>query len=126
MTLRSPPTIRRAIRDEVTAARREFGRNGDGWRHLERAHVLSQPWALDHVSVHATMIKWAWHEHDRTEIRGQLIRLLVAGPGSLLTRYPVGNTGRARVPATTPMPITDDDIVDMLVAAGQPTQPTPR
>jgi hypothetical protein len=85
--------------------------------------VLSQPWALDHVSVHATMIRRAWHERDRTEIRGQLIRLLVAGPGSLLNRYPVGNTGRARIPATAPMPITDNDIVDMLVAARQPTEP---
>jgi hypothetical protein len=123
MTLRSPTAIRRAIGDERAAARLEFGSNGDGWRHLERAHVLSQPWALDHVSVHATMIRRAWHERDRTEIRGQLIRLLVAGPGSLLNRYPVGNTGRARIPATAPMPITDNDIVDMLVAARQPTEP---
>jgi hypothetical protein len=123
-----PQPVRRRLRIELDRAARE--RRGGGfdraWSSLEDAHVLSQPWALDHVSVHATMIRRAWHEHDRVEIRGQLIRLLVAGPGSFLTRYPVGNTGRARVPATTPMPITDDDIVDMLGAAGQPTQPTPR
>jgi hypothetical protein len=126
MKLRSPTPIRRAIADECAAARLELGRNGDGWRHLERAHVLSQPWAFDHVAVHAAMIRRAWRERDQTEIRGQLIRLVVAGPGSLLTRYPVGNTGRARVAATTPMPITDDDVVELLAAAGQPTAPINR
>jgi hypothetical protein len=36
------------------------------------------------------------------------VRLTVAGPGSLTGRYPVGNTGGARVNALTPMPIPAD------------------
>ena len=36
------------------------------------------------------------------------IRLLVAGPGSALGRYPLGNTGGANVSAVTPMPIPAD------------------
>ena len=32
----------------------------------------------------------------------------MAGPGSATGRYPLGNTGRANVSATKPMPIPDD------------------
>jgi len=44
----------------------------------------------------------------------------VAGPGSLSGRYPTGNTGRARVPATQPMPIRSD-LAKMLEQADQRT-----
>ena len=45
---------------------------------------------------------------DARELVGQFVRLVVAGVGSLLGRYPVGNTGRARVPIAEPMPIPAD------------------
>jgi len=48
------------------------------------------------------------HRHDRREVVGQLFRMLVAGPGSITSRYPVGNTGGARVSAMAVMPIPDD------------------
>jgi hypothetical protein len=54
------------------------------------------------------MLGVAWRERDRREVTGQLVRLVVAGPGSATGRYPVGNSGRARVPATLPMPLPDD------------------
>ena len=78
------------------------------WRHLERAHILSQPKAVLHVRTHVAMLAAGIRRHDRREIVGQLLRLLVAGPGSLTGRYPVGNTGGADVSALTPMPIPDD------------------
>jgi hypothetical protein len=120
MKLRPPTPMRSTLADELAAARHAFDSGGNGWRHLERAHVLSQPWALDHVRVHAAMLRRAWHERDGIELRGQLLRLVVAGPGSLVNRYPVGNNGRARVSATAPMPIGDDDVRAALIAAGQP------
>ncbi len=46
--------------------------------------------------------------HDRREITGQLIRTIVAGPGSAVRRYPLGNTGGANPSAVAPMPIPDD------------------
>ena len=46
--------------------------------------------------------------HDRREVVGQLLRLVVAAPGSLSGRYPVGNTGGADVSALQPMPIPED------------------
>ena len=54
------------------------------------------------------MFALGWRTRDVGEVRGQLIRLVVAGPGSASGRYPVGNTGRSNVRATEPMPVPDD------------------
>ena len=78
------------------------------WAHLERAHILSQPMAGRHVCTHVAMLHHGLHRHDRREVIGQLFRMLVAGPGSITGRYPVGNTGGARVSAMAVMPIPDD------------------
>jgi len=69
---------------------------------------LSQPWAWPHTRVHAAMLRAAWRERDRREAFGQLVRLVVAAPGSVSGRYPAGNTGRASVPLTAPMPLPAD------------------
>lgn len=78
------------------------------WGHLERAHVLSQPMAVPHLRTHAAMLGFAVRNRDRRETVGQLLRLVVAGPGSLTGRVPVGNTGGADVSAFRVMPIPDD------------------
>ena len=100
-------TIRRALADEHNACRRARTA-GDAvaeWDHLERAHILSQPLAVAHIRAHLAMLGYAIRQRDRREITGQLTRLLVAGPGSMIGRYPLGNTGGADVSAVTPMPI---------------------
>ena len=90
------------------------------WALLEDAHVLSQPWAWLHVRVHGSMFVAAMVQRDVREVRGQLSRIAVAGPGSFSGRYPTGNTGRARIPATQPMPIRSD-LAKMLEQADQRT-----
>ena len=60
----------------------------DEWRHLERAHVLSQAMAAAHVRTHLAMLGYGIRRHDPREVVGQVIRLAVAGPGSLSGRYP--------------------------------------
>ena len=90
------------------------------WSLLETAHILSQPWAWMHVRVHGSMFVTAIVQRDVREVRGQLSRIAVAGPGSLSGRYPTGNTGRARVRATQPMPIRSD-LAEVLQRAGQRT-----
>ncbi len=55
-----------------------------------------------------TAARPALRRRDRKEIVGQLVRLVLAGPGSLTGKYPVGNTGGANVSAFAPMPIPDD------------------
>jgi hypothetical protein len=54
------------------------------------------------------MLGYGLRHRDRREIVGQLIRLVVAAPGSWTGRYPVGNTGGADVSALVPMAIPDD------------------
>jgi hypothetical protein len=54
------------------------------------------------------MLRLALASHDGHEAVGQLLRIVVAGPGSAIGKYPVGNTGRATVPATLPMPVPPD------------------
>ena len=84
------PTNKQAIRqawaDEHTAARqaRSAGDTAGEWGHLERAHILSQPLAVAHVRTHLAMLGYGIRHRDRREIAGQLLRLLVAGPGSAL------------------------------------------
>jgi hypothetical protein len=54
------------------------------------------------------MLVAAFRRRDRHEVFGQVFRFVVAGPGSLTGRYPVGNTGSADVSAFEPMPIPED------------------
>ena len=84
------------------------------WRHLERAHVLSQPMVWLHLRTHVAMLGAGIRRHDGREVLGQVLRLIVAGPGSLSGRYPVGNTGGADVSALKPMPIPEDLISVLL------------
>ena len=94
-------------RAEARTARRRGDPAGE-WRHLERAHVLSQPMALPHVRTHLAMAACAVRRHDRREVAGQLLRLALAAPGSLAGRYPAGNTGGANVSPFRPMAVPDD------------------
>lgn len=84
------------------------GDHARAWHHLERAHVLSQAHAGPHVWAHMQMLMHAWRQRDSREIVGQLVRVLVAAPGSWLGRAPLGNTGGANVGLLTPMPLPDD------------------
>jgi hypothetical protein len=84
------------------------GAHAEAWTALERAHVVSQAMAWPHVRVHLRMLGFAWRRRDWREIAGQLPRILLAAPGSLLGRAPRGNTGGARVGIFTPMTIPDD------------------
>ena len=106
---RPPAELARLIDDAITNART----GTDAWPALERAHIASQPWAWPDTRVHAAMLRLAWRERDRREITGQLIRLVVAGPGSLANRYPPGNTGRTTMRLTEHGPIPAD-IADLL------------
>ena len=107
---RNTPAVRHAWAVEYTAARdaRAAGNIADEWHHLERAHILSQPLPIRHVRTHLAMLANGLRHRDRREVVGQLIRLVVAGPGSVVGRYPLGNTGGANVSAVIPMPIPAD------------------
>ncbi|RFS84352.1 DUF3703 domain-containing protein [Actinomadura spongiicola] len=102
-----PAQVRDAYAREMAAARTATD-PAARWRHLERAHILSQPWPWPHTRNHIAMLALALAQRDRREALGQVMRIVVAAPGSALGRYPEGNTGRARVGLTRPMPVPDD------------------
>jgi hypothetical protein len=102
--------LRTAWSDERAAARtaRSRGDVAAEWHHLERAHILSQPMAGPHVRTHVAMLGHGIRRRDRREVLGQVVRLVVAAPGTWTERYPIGNTGGANVSALKPMPIPED------------------
>lgn len=90
---------------------REAEARGDSslaWLSLERAHILSQPFAGLHVRVHGAMFLAAIRRRDWRELAGQIPRIILAAPASLLGRAPRGNTGGANVGILTPLPIPPD------------------
>ena len=111
--------LRDAWHDEMDRARvaRRGGETHAEWRHLERAHILSQPLAAPHLRTHAAMFGAAWRQRDVHELAGQAVRLLLAVPGTVSGRYPVGNTGGTDVSAFQPMPVPDD-LRSLLVSEG--------
>ncbi|MGG2398097.1 DUF3703 domain-containing protein [Pseudomonas sp. SH1-B] len=74
---------------------------------LERAHILTQrrPWL--HARSHWLMLQAGWQQGDMREVLGQMPRILAA---LLFSRIwvPLGNTGRARVSAFKPMPLSEE------------------
>lgn len=78
------------------------------WRQLERAHILGQPWAVEHTKVHWIMLKFGFKIKNWREIIGQIPRLLIGGIKSFVGKIPVGNTGGANVPPLLPMEIPVD------------------
>lgn len=104
------PRLRAHFERELAQAAqaRTQGALASAWRHLERAHILSQAHAWAHLRVHVALFAFAWRTRDWRELLGQVPRLLLALPGSLLGRAPRGNTGGANVGIFTPMPIPED------------------
>lgn len=78
------------------------------FRHLERAHILSQYSTRDHVRVHVAMLRWAREQHDWREALGQLVRIVGAATKTAIGLIPVGNTGGANVSPIKPMPLPPD------------------
>lgn len=84
------------------------GKLGECWHHLERAHILGQPYPLAHSNVHWKMLLFGIRTKNIREVMGQIPRLLVGGVKSFVGEIPVGNTGGTNVPPLQPMEIPED------------------
>lgn len=73
------------------------------WQWLEAAHVLGQTRLGLHWRSHTAMLRYALQLRDGREVLGQVLRLALVPLGHLLQRLPIGNIGRAHVPALRPM-----------------------
>lgn len=106
---RAANILLQAYERELAAARAATlaGSADIAFRHLERAHILSQRFTLRHVYVHWLMLRLGFATGSCREVTGQAVRMIAA---ALFSRIwvPAGNTGRAHVSAMQPMPIPGD------------------
>ncbi len=84
------------------------GKLQQSWRHLERAHIIGQPYPFAHSFVHWKMLLFGIKTKNTKEIIGQIPRLLVGGVKSFVGNIPVGNTGGANVSPLQPMEIPEE------------------
>ena len=84
------------------------GQYAAAWVHLERAHILAQKMPVLHTLSHLKMLKLAIRQRNVQEVLGQVHRLVLAWPGSMLGILPTGNVGSARVSAFVKMEIPRD------------------
>ena len=80
----------------------------EAWIFLERAHILSQFHWKEHFYIHLRMLILALNTFDLRETVGQMARLVLAIPGSLLRIAPKGNVGSTRGGIFETMSIPDD------------------
>lgn len=93
--------------EELTNAAYSFSQ-GDlqhSWQHLERAHIIGQPYPFAHSFVHWKMLIFGIKTKNTKEIIGQIPRLLFGGIKSFIGHIPIGNTGGANVPPFKSMEI---------------------
>ncbi len=108
-----PSALKPFYEKELADAAKAFSRNNwqQSWQHLERAHVLGQPYPCAHSFVHLKMLQFGIKTKNTKEIIGQIPRLILGGVKSFVGNIPVGNTGGANVPPLQPMEIAEDLLI---------------
>jgi Protein of unknown function (DUF3703) len=98
------------ISSELDSYRKEFDKhNYDlAFRHLERIHIVSQPFPIEHTRTHLRMLSFAIRTFRPFEIIVQFVYSLFSFKFSLLNIFPQGNTGGANAISKGAMPIPDD------------------
>ncbi len=105
-----PSAVEQAYQVEVQhALKARYQQNwSEAWSHLERAHILGQQQFILHLQSHWLMLKLAADQSNWTEIRGQVLRLLLTPIGHLTGRLPLGNPGSSGYPVLEAQPVPDD------------------
>ncbi len=105
-----PKELKVIFNQEINDSQALFRENelAASWKKLERAHIIGQPWAVEHTISHIEMLIFALKIKNTKEIIGQLPRLFVGGIKSYVGVIPTGNTGGSNVHPLKKMPIPDD------------------
>lgn len=105
-----PATLKPFYKKELNDASNAFleGNLQQCWQHLERAHILGQPYPYEHSLTHFRMLKFGIKIKDKREILGQIPRLVFGGVKSFVGKIPTGNTGGANIPPLRSMDIPLD------------------
>jgi hypothetical protein len=102
--------LRRAFDREIALGQALIA-SGDlerAMRHLERAHVLGQPFVGAHWKAHASMLALELRRRKFAAAWGQVLRLLLGAIGSAVGIIPVGNTGGSDISMFKRLPIAPD------------------
>jgi hypothetical protein len=78
------------------------------FRHLERIHIVSQPFPIEHTLIHLRMLQFAILTFRPFEILVQTLYSMFSFKFSLLNIFPQGNTGGANAILKGRMQIPDD------------------
>lgn len=78
------------------------------YKHLSRAHIISQARWFHHLYIHFLMFEYSYRRKDFKEFGSQFLRLIVTVPGHLLGKVPRGNIGWGTVGLTEVMPLPED------------------
>lgn len=110
-----PPELKLIFDQEIKDSQNLFNQNemNDSWEKLERAHIIGQPWAVEHTYSHWKMLIFAFKIKRSREIIGQLPRLFIGGIKSFVGEIPTGNTGGSNVHPLKKMPIPQDILLIM-------------
>jgi hypothetical protein len=102
--------LKNKISDELKLYKTELqmGDRKIAFSHLERIHILSQPFPLKHTIIHLRMLLFAIRFFKPVEIMVQLLYSLFSAKFSLLNIFPTGNTGGANAIKKGKMPIPED------------------
>ena len=76
-----PKDLKPFYRKELHEFQKAFNKNKyrESWRHLERAHILAQPYPYEHTYVHWKMLCFGIKIKNVKEVIGQIPRLLIGG-----------------------------------------------
>ncbi len=105
-----PQGLKVVFNQEITDSQFLFYENDilSSWEKLERAHIIGQPWAVEHTYSHWKMLLFAFKIKNPKEIIGQLPRLFIGGIKSYVGEIPTGNTGGANIHPLKKLPIPED------------------
>ncbi|HMG15308.1 MAG TPA: DUF3703 domain-containing protein [Saprospiraceae bacterium] len=110
LNTKMPSALKPFFKNELQNAKNTFAQSKfqESWRHLERAHILAQPYPYHHTLVHWKMLLFGIKTKNPHEIIGQLPRLFLGGVKSFVGKIPVGNTGGVNVPGLQAMEIPEE------------------
>ncbi len=111
--------LKELIQTELNLYRQAFAKNKYdlAFSHLERVHIVSQPFPWQHTVIHFRMLTFAIRTFRPLEILVQFFYTLFSGKFSMLNIFPSGNTGGASALLKGKMAIPAD-IKSEMVKAG--------
>jgi hypothetical protein len=118
MKLLDKQNLKELIKSELDFYRQAFAKNNYdlAFSHLERVHIISQPFPLEHTVIHFRMLTFAIRTFRPFEILVQFFYTLFSSKFSMLNILPQGNTGGANALIQGRMDIPTDIKNEMMKA----------